>query len=138
MNYGHFPREGAPCCESNWYSRSWRYQLQLKQEYCSSLEDLVSEVPGKVSVSYTLEQNRLPMLIGVIGVDGTVSMQGVTSFTWFPPCAAVHFRRAQYVELDTSFRATRPYAYCVPLGIEANEAIPLGLIVGLSKSIELC
>jgi hypothetical protein len=47
------------------------------------------------------------------------------------------FRASQFVELDASFHALRPYAYCVPLAVIANESFPLGAIVGVSESYEL-
>jgi ubiquitin C-terminal hydrolase len=43
---------------------------------------------------------------------------------------------ADYIELDCSFRGTKPYAYCVPQAIIGNEAIPLGFILTPSECNE--
>jgi hypothetical protein len=43
-------------------------------------------------------------------------------FAWFPPWALERSLEAQYIELDTSFRALRPHADFVVLEITANES----------------
>jgi hypothetical protein len=47
------------------------------------------------------------------------------------------FHNCSYLELDTRFRAIRPYVYSVPLGLVANESFPLAIVAGLAESIEL-
>jgi hypothetical protein len=63
--------------------------------------------------------------------------KGVVALVWIPPWALAAFDRCNYIELDTSFRAIKPYVYSIPLAIHANEAFPLAIIVGLSESLEL-
>jgi hypothetical protein len=53
------------------------------------------------------------------------------------PWAPDQFRGAQFIELDASFRAVRPYVYCVALGIRCNESFPLALVVAPTESAEL-
>jgi hypothetical protein len=40
------------------------------------------------------------------------------------------------VELACSFRAPKPDTYRIPLAVSGSKSVPLGLIVGLSASIE--
>jgi hypothetical protein len=41
------------------------------------------------------------------------------------------------MQLDASFEAAWPYVYSVPRGIQANEALSLGLAVNLSENSQL-
>ena len=43
----------------------------------------------------------------------------------------------QYIELDASFTAIKPYAFCVAQGIIFNESIPYAITVAPSESLEL-
>jgi hypothetical protein len=62
----------------------------------------------------------------------------VVTFTWVAPWArsVLESGFVQYVELDASFYAIRPYAYIIPFAIIANYGIPLGLAVAPSEREE--
>jgi hypothetical protein len=50
---------------------------------------------------------------------------------WIAPWAIPldHSRRIQYIEMDASFKAVRPYCFVAPLGVIGNCGLPLGLVV---------
>jgi hypothetical protein len=106
----------------------------LKSEHCGSFGDLAAVLPGKVSISFTLEPNNLPLVFLVHDVIGT---KGVVVLAWFPPWALEQFLTAQHIELDTNFRTWKLYVCRVPLAITANESIPMGITMELSESAEL-
>jgi hypothetical protein len=97
-------------------------------EGSTSLEEIFSNITGRVSLFVKQHPNDLVL---------QYQSSGVVAFTWIPPWTFDVFINCQYIELDTSFRALQPYVYCVPLGICRNESFPLGLIVGISESVEL-
>jgi hypothetical protein len=43
-----------------------------------------------------------------------------------------YFEDIDHVQLDDSFKAAWPYVYSVPQGIQANEALPLGMDINVS------
>jgi hypothetical protein len=63
--------------------------------------------------------------------------QEVVTFTWLGSWALEVLRRAQYLELDCSFRAIKPYVYCIPEAIIANVGIPLGLVIAPSERMDV-
>jgi hypothetical protein len=58
----------------------------------------------------------------------------VGAIIWIAPWAVTAYKAANYIQLDCSFRATRPFAYCVPMAILQNEAVPLGFILTPTES----
>lgn len=50
------------------------------------------------------------------------------------PWARDFLNNVHYIELDASFRAVRPYVFCVTQGIFFNESIPLGITIGPSEN----
>jgi hypothetical protein len=110
--------------------------MELEEEYSQSLRNIVSILPGKVHISITKQPNALPLIWEDPELDASMS-HGVVAFAWFPPFATAEFRKCGFIELDTSFKALRPYTYAIRLGIRANEAMPLGIIIGPSESREL-
>jgi hypothetical protein len=110
--------------------------MELEEEHSQSLRDIVSILPGKVCISITKQPNALQLVWEDPELDASMS-HGVVAFAWFPPFAAAEFRKCRFIELDTSFRALRPYSYAVPLGMRASEAMPSGIIIGLLENREL-
>lgn len=43
----------------------------------------------------------------------------------------------KFIELDTSFKATKPYCYCCVNSILNNESVTIAIIIGLSETKEL-
>jgi hypothetical protein len=111
-----------------WYSEGHLHRIQLREEHSESLEDLMAELAGRVSILFTEHPNGLRL---------KYQSNTVVAFVWSPPWAAQQFRRADYKELDASFQALKGCAYAVPLAVHSNEEVPIGLVVGLSESAEL-
>jgi hypothetical protein len=59
----------------------------------------------------------------------TYQGQDIGCLMWIPDWAITTYEKASYVQLDCSFRATKPFAYCVPQAMICNEAVPLGFIL---------
>jgi hypothetical protein len=53
----------------------------------------------------------------------------ISALIWIPKWAITAYERANYIQLDCSFRGTKPFAYCVPQAMIHNEAVPLGFIM---------
>jgi hypothetical protein len=128
LKYPHFPLELKERCQRQWFSHSQQHHQQLEREHCQSLEDVVSMLEGKVDIYITHQPNNLKLQYG---------LKGVVALNWMAPWAGDEFGKCNFVELDTSFTALKPYVYAIPFAIRANEGVPLGLIIGLSESIEL-
>jgi hypothetical protein len=58
----------------------------------------------------------------------------VYSLIWIHKDAVTAYKKAKYIQLDCSFRATKPFAYCVPQVIIDNEAVPVGFFLTLTES----
>jgi hypothetical protein len=128
IKYSLFPADLAQHYRRQLYSRTRQYQLDIEETNSGCLEEIISELPGRVFLAVTNEKSDLPLKL---------QNNTVITFSWLPPWAINEFRKSTYIELDTSFRAIKPYVYCIPMGIHANESFPLAIIIGLSESIEL-
>jgi hypothetical protein len=60
--------------------------------------------------------------------------QDILALIWIPPWALDAYRNATYLQLDCSFKATRPFAYCVPQALIKNQAVPLGFVMAPHES----
>ena len=56
---------------------------------------------------------------------------------WIPAWAKERLKVTNYIELDASFRASKPYAYCCVNSICHNESVTIGLSIAPSESVEL-
>jgi hypothetical protein len=128
FNAPDFPISGKTYYLEQFYSRAQQYNLAIKAEQSAYLEEIVRNLPGNISLFITRYPNNLQL---------QYDCNGVAALVWIPPWSVDVFWRCNYIELDTSFRALKPYVYCIPLAIHANEAFPLALIVGLSETVEL-
>jgi ubiquitin C-terminal hydrolase len=96
----------------------------------------------KLVVSHT---ESLSDLINFLGGNGYTEVTGnpadkpITKFVheghdvaqviWIARWAVTAYKAANYLQLDCSFRGTRPFAYSVPMAIIRNVAVPLGFIM---------
>jgi hypothetical protein len=92
------------------------------------LESLLQELPGFFSVQVGPESP-------VRGL--TYRDRQVITLAWLAPWAMDILRIAQYMELDASFRALSPFAYCIPMAVKANVGIPIGIVVAPSERQEM-
>jgi hypothetical protein len=58
----------------------------------------------------------------------------VYSLIWIHKDAPTAYKKAKYIQLDASFRASKPFAYCVPQVMIDNEAVPVGFILTPTES----
>jgi hypothetical protein len=111
-----------------WHHRSQYYFLKNKLNNLESLEDIIKDLPGKIILYIAQQANKLEFQYRHDSVVGLV---------WLPPWSIYEFQKSDYIEIDTSFKALRPYVYSIPLATTANEFFPLALVVGLSESVQL-
>jgi hypothetical protein len=58
----------------------------------------------------------------------------IVTLTYITKYAVSISQRAQYFQLDSSFKAIFPYVYSIPLGICNNDSFPLGLQLSASEN----
>jgi hypothetical protein len=91
----------------------------------SALDDILAGLRG----TFRLQLSPEPC------TDSPLSYRGreIVSLTWLAPWAICALRQADYVELDCSFKALKPYVYSIPLAVKANSGIPLGIVMAPSE-----
>lgn len=90
-----------------------------------AIEDILKKCPGDVVAEFITEDKN----------DNEKSQLHKISIVF--PWAKYYFYGSHYLELDASFTAVKPYAFCVAQGIIFNESIPLSITITPSESIEL-
>jgi hypothetical protein len=121
------PAESRQWMEDVSYCAAGLRCLQVKRQQARDLDDLIDGLSG-----YT----KVRTLDGAHGARYRYHGKAVVSFTWIPRWAWSAWEMSQYLQLDCSFRASRPFAYSVPQGVVCNQAIPLALVLNLSESKE--
>jgi hypothetical protein len=115
----HFIRQSC-------FSMSYQRKLDKKRNRTESLEQFIESLEGFKKVRLSTASPAV--------TEFTYLGRDVLSITWIPPWAARVYATCGYLQLDCSFRATRPAAYCVPQAIIRNFAVPLGFIVTPTES----
>jgi ubiquitin C-terminal hydrolase len=110
------------------YSRSsWR-RMKLAASHTECLSDLI----------HFLSHRGYTQVIGSpvekIKTRFVHANRDVAALIWIAPWAITAYKAASHIQLDCSFRATRPFVYCVPMAIIRNEAVPLGFIMTPTES----
>jgi ankyrin repeat protein len=130
---GHCPNLNLSALEFLKALNSPRTQLrsQVEAVHSQSLEALIDSLMGSVFLQTADGDSPSKYPLFCYGSE-------VVTLTWVAPwtqnllqCGAI-----QYVELDASFYALRPYIFIVPLAIIANYAIPMGLIMAPTEREE--
>jgi hypothetical protein len=104
-----------------------------REEHTSSLNDFIDSLHGyKVVRVAACDKNKTR----IFTYSHKDKEHDVVSVTWVAPWAVKAWNEADYIQLDCSFRGTKPFAYCVPQAIIGNEAIPLGFIMTPSECSE--
>jgi hypothetical protein len=93
----------------------------------NSLLFLSRQIPGEFQICYHKDKEA------ALAVDG----QGVHSLSRIAPWPIDALRKADFSELDASFKAHNPYVYSIPLAVIKNVGISLGLILGPTESSEI-
>jgi ubiquitin carboxyl-terminal hydrolase 36/42 len=125
--------EAFTVAEKKWYygsclPESTKRRWRENEGKTSSLNDFLGTLPGHKVVRAGLED---PSSVCTYLHNG--KERDVVSLTWVAPRAVKAWTEADYIQLDCSFRGTKPYAYCVPQAIIGNEAVPLGFIMTPSE-----
>ena len=90
------------------------------------LLETIKNIPGKWIIYQNSEQGFLKL--NDVYVDTLI---------WICPWANSILKTFDYVQLDASFKLTKPACYSIPLMIKKNRSIPIGLSVALSEKAEL-
>jgi hypothetical protein len=112
--------------EKSCFSKPWIRQLGYESESTHCLEAFVDRMLqcGWVRIRYTETAERALRWRG----------HDVLSVTFIPWWAFLVHESCDYLQLDASWRPTKPYAYTAPQGLYSNEAIPLGFTFAPSES----
>ena len=108
--------------------RSIRNILTEKKGSQQSVLDVLSMLPG---YTYVIKQK---LVDDALQIDKEHSLK---QLVWIPPWASSRIDITQYLELDASFYATNPYAYCCVNSIVHNESITIALSIGMSECFDL-
>jgi hypothetical protein len=109
------------------YSNAWLANLAKVRQGQVSLEEFARRLKGFCHMRVDLTQAASRY---------TYEGHHVVSFCWIACWALEAFAIAQFIELDCSWKAVKFYAYCIPLAIINNEAIPLGFIITPTEAQE--
>jgi ubiquitin C-terminal hydrolase len=115
------------CCLPETTRRRW----VAREEHTSSLNDFIENLHG-FKIVRVAPTNKTT----IFTYNDKGKQKDVVSVTWIAPWAIEAWNKADYIQLDCSFRGTKPYVYCVPQAIIGNEAIPLGFIMTPSECSE--
>jgi hypothetical protein len=111
---------------SSCFSKTWIRTLGRQDKATDRLEAFVGTLItcGWVRIRTTETSERAVQYNG----------KDVLSLTWIPWWAYQVHQSCDYLQLDASFRCSRPYAYTAPEGLHSNEAVPLGFTFAPSES----
>jgi hypothetical protein len=114
-----------------WMRRAYSYSARRRQRLVASrtvnMTDLIDSLKDTGATRiYTSQPGDKQTRFFYKGAD-------IAAVVGIPPEAVGAYKDATYIQLDCSFR-TRPFVYCVAQAIIANEAVPLGFIIGPSES----
>jgi hypothetical protein len=114
-----------------WMRRAYSYSARRRQRLVASrtvnMTDLIDSLTDTGATRiYSSQVGDQQTRFFYRGAD-------IAAVVWIPPTAVGSYKEATYIQLDCSFR-TRPFVYCVAQAIIANEAVPLGFIIGPSES----
>ena len=92
------------------------------------LNQLLEELPGYVEI---VKQGNVK---GALQLSNDHVLQRIT---WVCAWSAEILKKSQYIQLDTSFKATAPYCYCCVNSIINNESVTVAITVGMSENSDI-
>jgi hypothetical protein len=107
------------------YSRSALRSRKLKNTRTTDLKEFIDTLPGFKKVRLRPGEPKTRF---------TYDGQDLIAFTWIPSRAVDAYATANYIQVDCSFKGSKPFCYCVPQAIIMNESVGLGLIIAPSES----
>jgi hypothetical protein len=112
--------------EQHVYSHGHQFYQSLLQTNATDLVTLLNSFPGVffIELRDVTDYRTCPLMY---------QEKEVVQITYIHPLAISIVNYASYFQIDASFKALKPYAYSIPLGIIQNEALPLGLQMSPSE-----
>jgi hypothetical protein len=107
--------------------------MQTTQYNEAYLLDALHKLPGNVLISCS----NSPVSETVAEVTRVNEQTYINSISWLAPWTKSVFESLNFIELDASFWALRPFVYSIPTGIIQNKSIPLGLFLFKSENAEM-
>lgn len=99
-------------------------------------------LPGFVYYTYSdppkqkaFTEYKLKRMGCLLNING--NNQVIRSVVWIAPWAARIQKMIQYIEIDASFKAVRPYAYCIFHGVIYNSSIPYAITLYPTEETKL-
>lgn len=103
-----------------------------------NMKNLIEHLPGYVYFKYQDPPKVLPDHVftsSLINIDDKPKI--ITSFLWILPFTHSIIKQIHYMEVDASFKACKPFKYCIYQGIYFNASIPLALSFAPEESTQL-
>ncbi|KAK8877935.1 hypothetical protein M9Y10_004698 [Tritrichomonas musculus] len=102
----------------------------------SLLEHLPGYIYFRFTDKYTEEDlNKCKRKSCYIDIDGEKMI--INSLGWIFPWMNEIISKVHYLEIDASFKAVKPYSYCIWHGIYFNSSIPLAITIHPEEEKEL-
>ena len=104
----------------------------------ANMDALIKNLPGYVYYQYQDAPKDLPEHIfnsSLVTVADKPRI--ITSFLWLLPYARSIFKSIHFMEIDASFKACKPFKYCIFHGIFYNVSIPFALSFAPEESTQL-
>lgn len=126
--YGHAKRQPSPLIRNIFLDLFKRPDQKKRKNENMELMNLLKSLPGYIEVC---EQQTTG---NGLQISEDHEIQRIT---WICAWASERLRETQYIELDTSFKATKPYVYCCVHSIINNESIIIGITITTTESSKL-
>lgn len=92
----------------------------------------IHSLPGRKMAVFATSQNHGSRQGYIVNGVGELQL-----FAWIPPWAMQGMERCNHIQLDASFKGSKPYVYCVPQAIIGNRGLACGLVVAPTEREEL-
>lgn len=102
------------------------------------IDKLFEQLPGHIYFTYQDPPHPLPPHIydsSLITIDGKKKI--ITKMLWLLPYATKIIDKTHYLEIDASFKACKPFKYCIYHAIIFNVSLPLALSIAPEESASL-
>jgi hypothetical protein len=114
-------------------SESHQYLKRQAENHTASLDEFLDNLPGYKHVLVS----PFPADSDSAITEFTYRKAPVVAIVWLAPWALSVGEIMNYMQLDGSFKITKPYVYATPQGIITNDAVPLGFVMGPTESSRL-
>jgi hypothetical protein len=115
------------------WSQSSLYEIETHQSDDLSMLAIMHTLPGIVEVTF----DNLPASQTVDKATKLDNNTYIESISWLAPWTVNVIHMVNYIELDASFYALKPFVYSIPTGIYRNKSIPLGIFIFKTECAEM-